>query len=51
MNVCKECKYCKQDWINTENTDFYCNNENSDCYGYNTESLVGCDYYEKEDGK
>ena len=35
--ICGECKYNKRDWTNPNNPDFYCSNERSDYYGYNTD--------------
>ena len=50
MNKCGECKYNKRDWTNPNNPDFYCSNEDSDNYGYNTAYSDGCDDWEGQDG-
>ena len=47
---CGECKYNKRDWTNPNNPDFYCSNEDSWSYGYNTKYMHSCeDFEEKED--
>ena len=44
--VCGTCKYNKRDWTNPNNPDFYCGNERSDYYGYNTEYKTTCEEWE-----
>ena len=43
MTKCGECKYNKHDWTNPKNPDYYCSNEGSDNYGYNTGYSDGCE--------
>lgn len=50
MNKCGECKYNKRDWTNPNNPDYYCSNEYSDNYGYNTAYSYGCEDWEVNDG-
>ena len=46
---CGNCKYNKRDWTNKNNPDFYCGNENSDNYGYNTSDVGSCEDGEVEE--
>ena len=46
---CGNCKYNKRDWTNKNNHDFYCGNEQSDNYGYNTAYLDSCDDFEEKE--
>jgi hypothetical protein len=46
---CGECKYSKPDWTNPNNPDFYCSNENSWNYGYNTEFMNSCEDFEEKE--
>lgn len=48
---CGNCKYNQRDWINNNNPDFYCGNENSDNYGYNTDYLDSCEDFEEKERK
>ncbi len=43
MIKCGECKYNRRDWTNPDNTDFYCGNDMSENYGYNTGYSDGCE--------
>ena len=43
---CGKCKYNKRDWTNPNNPDFYCSNEDSWSYGYNTEYMHSCEDFE-----
>ena len=44
--LCGECRYNKRDWTNPKNPDFYCSNERSENYGYNTAYTDTCDEWE-----
>ena len=46
---CDNCIYNVPDWTNENNSCRYCDNENSDEYGENTEYLFGCDAWEGDD--
>lgn len=46
---CGNCKYNRRDWTNKNNPDFYCGNEYSDNYAYNTEYMDGCDEWEEKE--
>ena len=43
---CGTCYYNQKDWTNKNNPDFYCGNENSDSYGYNTAYADRCEDWE-----
>lgn len=45
--MCGECEHNKRDWTNPNNPDFYCSNERSDYYGYNTDYTDTCDCFEQ----
>lgn len=45
--VCGTCKFNRRDWTNPKNPDFYCGNEESDNYGYNTAYSDGCEDWEE----
>lgn len=45
---CDNCIHRVPDWTNEQNSDHYCDNEDSDEYGQNTEYLFGCDAWEGE---
>ena len=49
---CGTCKHNKRDWINPNNPDFYCDNEDSDNYAYNTAYRDGedCEDWGAKDG-
>lgn len=49
MTKCGECKYNRRDWMNPNNPDHYCRNENSSHYGYNTADLCGCEEGEEDE--
>ena len=46
--VCGTCRWNRRDWTNPNNPDFYCGNENSDAYGYNTMYADVCDEWEEK---
>lgn len=46
---CGECRYSKPDWTNPNNPDFYCSNETSWNYGYNTEFMNSCEDFEEKE--
>ena len=49
--ICGKCRFNKRDWTNPKNKDFYCSNEESENYGYNTFYTEGCiDWESKNDG-
>ena len=45
---CGTCFYNQRDWTNPKNPDFYCGNEDSDNYGYNTMYSDGCEDWEEK---
>ena len=47
---CSNCMYSVPDWTNSDNSDHYCNNEESELYGYNVEWIDGCDNWDSERG-
>ena len=49
MGKCGECKYNRRDWTNEQNPDFYCGNEESENYGYNTGYSDGCEDWEEKE--
>jgi len=51
MKTCGTCKYNRPDWTNEQNLDFYCGNEISENYGYNTMYSDVCEDWEAKDDK
>ena len=49
QECCGTCRYNKRDWECKFNPDFYCSNEYSENYGYNTEYTTHCDEYEAKE--
>ena len=49
-NTCDNCKYNVPDWTNKENNDHYCENEDSEYFGFNTDWVEDCDEW-KEKGR
>ena len=50
--ICGKCKYNKRDFSKPQNsvyTEFYCSNEDSDCYGIPTMYDDSCEDFEEKD--
>lgn len=45
--ICGECKHIKKDY--EDRREFYCSNENSDCYGCRTTYNESCEDYEEKE--
>ena len=45
--TCKTCRWSKKGWTNEDNPDHYCENEDSENFGYNVEYLDGCEEHER----
>ena len=50
--TCKTCSHNVKDWICTANSDRYCDNPDSDHYGYNTRYITekDCEAWEAKNG-
>ena len=46
-HTCGNCRYAELDWTNPDNTDCYCNNEDAEDFGFNTDVLGGCEDWEE----
>lgn len=47
--ICGTCACNVRDWTNKDNTDFYCKNPDSYCYGCNTAYTDGCEDWEEKE--
>ena len=46
---CNNCVHSRPDWVNVNNSDHYCDNEESEEYGNNCEYIFGCECWEEDE--
>lgn len=44
--TCGNCRYSERDWTNKDNPDCYCSNEDAEDFGFNVDTLDGCEEWE-----